>query len=150
MRTEEFGPYLELLSVEYANDHVRDGQWTAAEAPRKAREQIDRILPRGLDSPDQYFRSIVADPTGKVVGRIWYAVRRDEGPPHLFIFDLLVFESERGHGYGEAALRALEPIARELGVGRIGLHVFGHNASAIRLYERIGYRATNLLMSKTV
>jgi ribosomal protein S18 acetylase RimI-like enzyme len=28
------------------------------------------------------------------------------------------------------------------------LHVFGDNAVAIRLYERLGYRATNISMTK--
>lgn len=142
--------YLASLLKEYAEDHVRDGQWSAEEAPEKARAEVAGLLPRGLDTPDHYFRSIVADPEGNPVGRLWYALRRDGGPPHLFIYDLLVFETERGHGYGEAALRALEPVARELGVPRIALHVFGHNTGAIRLYERVGYRATNVLMSKSV
>lgn len=146
----ELDDYLELLIREYAQDHVRDGQWTEAEAPARARRDVGRLLPRGVDTPDQYLRAIVADRAGVPVGRLWYAVRREEGPPHLFIYDLLIFENERGHGYGEAAMRALEPIARELGVSRIGLHVFGHNGIAIRLYERLGYRTTNLLMSKDV
>jgi len=37
------------------------------------------------------------------------------------------------------ALTALEPEALRLGAREIGLHVFSHNQSAIRLYERPGY-----------
>ncbi len=142
--------YLRALVEEYARDHVRDGQWTAAEAPERARTEVAALLPQGVDTPDQYLRAIVADPGGTLVGRLWYAMRRNEGPPHLFIYDLLILEEHRGHGYGEAAMRALEPVARQLGVSRIGLHVFGHNRTAIRLYERVGYRPTNLFMSKAV
>ena len=146
----DFAQYMASLEEEYARDHVRAGQWGAAEALDRARRETHELLPQGMESPDHYFRTIVADPVGTAVGRLWFAVRRGEGPPFLFVYDLLVFEKHRGHGYGEAAMRALEPVARELQMPRIALHVFGHNPTAVRLYERIGYRPTNLLMSKPV
>ena len=144
--------YLESLIVEYARDHVRDGQWSEGESLERARKEVATLLPQGTATPGHYLRAIVSLPREEEVGRIWYArtTRGEGGPPHLFIYDLLVLESQRGHGYGEAALRALEPVARGLGVDRIALHVFGHNSGAIRLYERVGYRPTNILMSKAV
>lgn len=142
--------YLEPEIRGYADDHVRDGQWSPAEALERSRAEFRELLPQGVDTPDHHLRVVVAGPDNPPVGWLWYALRKDGPAPYLFIYNLTIFEAYRGRGYGEAALRALEPIARALGVARIGLHVFGHNQLAIRLYERVGYRTTNLLMSKPI
>lgn len=45
----------------------------------------------------------------------------------------------------------IETIARqELGMKKIGLHVFGHNKVARGLYEKLGYETTNVVMAKTI
>jgi RimJ/RimL family protein N-acetyltransferase len=54
----------------------------------------------------------------------------------------------RGRGVGQAALEALEAWARQAGFRQIGLHVFGSNATARRLYARIGYVEVNVTMQK--
>ncbi len=47
----------------------------------------------------------------------------------------------RGKGYGEALVRELVRIGfRELGLHRLDLKVFDFNRSAIRCYERVGFR----------
>ena len=151
LRPERLEEYLRPLVEGYAQDHVQDGQWTEAESLTRARAEVASLLPRGVETPGHYLRSVVAESDGADVGRVWFATRKEGlGPLYLFIYDLLIFEAYRGRGYGEATLRALEPVARELGAPRIALHVFGHNGSAIRLYERVGYRATNVLMSKSL
>jgi ribosomal protein S18 acetylase RimI-like enzyme len=47
-------------------------------------------------------------------------------------------------------LAELENVAREKGVEKIGLHVFGHNAAARALYQKVGYIETNVNMSKKI
>ncbi len=143
-----YAAFRENLLREYARDHVRAGQWTAADADRKAREETDRILPQGQATPGHFFFALRRRPAGDDVGRVWIALRTEGGPVEAFVYDLLVFEPFRGQGIGEAAMRALEPFARSHGATRIALHVFGSNAGAIRLYERIGYETTNRLMAK--
>jgi GNAT superfamily N-acetyltransferase len=54
----------------------------------------------------------------------------------------------RGRGYGRAALEALHAWAREHGFERVGLHVFGSNEVARRLYLRTGYVETDVMMEK--
>jgi ribosomal protein S18 acetylase RimI-like enzyme len=39
-------------------------------------------------------------------------------------------------------MEALHEQARELGATTIALNVFGHNATAIRLYDSLGYAVT--------
>jgi ribosomal protein S18 acetylase RimI-like enzyme len=65
-----------------------------------------------------------------------------------FIYDLRIFDRFQRRGYGRAALLALELLAKELGVARLRLHVFGHNQRAIALYQQAGYTVTNLIMTK--
>jgi ribosomal protein S18 acetylase RimI-like enzyme len=79
---------------------------------------------------------------------VWFAERGVPEPPHAFIYNIEIDETQRGKGYGKATMLALESEVRALGLHRIGLHVFGHNETAIRLYERSGYHTTNILMAK--
>ena len=46
--------------------------------------------------------------------------------------------------------QAAEAEVRRLGLYGIGLHVFGHNSGARLLYERLGYRTTNINMFKSL
>ena len=143
-----YDAFMENLLREYAQDHVRSGQWNAADADRQAREETTRIVPQGLATPGHFFFAIRLRPAGEDAGRVWFALRTEGGPLNAFVYDLLVFDQFRGQGIGEAAMRLLEPIARSHGAVRIALHVFGSNAGAIRLYERVGYETTNRIMAK--
>ncbi|MGI0067766.1 MAG: GNAT family N-acetyltransferase [Thermoplasmata archaeon] len=149
LRAEELGPYLDRLIPEYAEDHARDGRWTLEEANGRARSEVEGLLPQGIDTPDHYLFAIRAG--AEDVGRIWFARKHEAGgPPFAFVYDLLVYPQYRRRGYAETAMRALEPKVRDLGLERLALHVFGNNRAAIRLYERLGYATTNVLMAKTV
>lgn len=46
------------------------------------------------------------------------------------------------------AMTEVENFSKALGAETIGLHVFGHNNKAIKLYEKLGYKATNITISK--
>ena len=52
----------------------------------------------------------------------------------------MIDDSVRGRGVGTATLSWIEAEARRLGLGAVALSVMAHNAGAIRLYERLGYR----------
>jgi len=57
------------------------------------------------------------------------------GPPEM-----------RGKGIGEQIVRALLRVAfQELSLHRVALHVFTFNTSAIRCYERIGFKQEGVL-----
>jgi len=63
-------------------------------------------------------------------------------------FGMAMDEQRRGVGFGTAPLLALEDWCRANGISSIGLHVFGHNQGAWRLYKRMGYVETNVQMEK--
>lgn len=143
-----FENYLCELVKNYAADHVKGGRWSEEEAMGKAWKEVRSLVPEGVKSPGHDFYTIYDPDVQGSVGHIWIA-RQSEGPlTYAFIYDFGIDEAYRRRGYGEAALRAAEEKVREMGLSRISLHVFGHNAAAIRLYDRVGYLTTNVLMAK--
>ncbi|MGW2519832.1 GNAT family N-acetyltransferase [Streptomyces sp. NPDC001617] len=68
---------------------------------------------------------------------------RAEHPDCPEINGLFVWpESLRSQGVGTAVIRVAEELARQRGVGVMGLGVGEHNPRAAALYARLGYRPT--------
>lgn len=110
-----------------------------------AARQFQELLPDGLNTPGQHLFGI-HDAQGLLVGTLWVAERR---PMHMaFIYDIEIAAEHRRRGYAREALTALEAVVRGFGLSSIGLHVFGDNHGAIRLYEAAGYQVANLTMKK--
>jgi ribosomal protein S18 acetylase RimI-like enzyme len=150
MTVGEFEAYLEGAVEEYAEEHVKAGNWEAGEAIENSAREYGQLLPEGVASPNQYLFSVVDGEDGAKVGMIWFAVRGKEPRLSAFIYDFRIDEVFRGQGYGRQTLEALEEKVQELGLETIALHVFGHNKAAIGLYEKAGYEVTNLHMAKKV
>jgi GNAT superfamily N-acetyltransferase len=60
--------------------------------------------------------------------------------PLLNVHDLIVREGHRGAGVGQALLAFAEAEARRLGCCKLTLEVLTGNASAMKSYERAGFR----------
>lgn len=147
MSADQFEKWKPSNIADYAKQHTIGGKWTAKDSLRLAREEFDRLLPQGVATPDHRFFSMVLLPDRKVVGMLWVKVERE---PRLasFIYMIEVFKPFRRRGFASQAMRLLEKDVRRLGHESIHLHVFGHNAAARSLYERLGYLPTNVLMRK--
>lgn len=91
--------------------------------------------------------SIVRTADRQPVGLLWIQVQ-DKPTPRAFIFNIEIDQEFRRRGYAEQAMLKLEVEAKRLRLESIGLHVFGHNTAARPLYEKLGYVATNINMSK--
>ena len=150
MTEAEFQAYLDVAVAEYAEAHVRAGNWPPEDAPRLAREQYAELLPQGVESPEQYLYSLLTPDEPQPVGMVWAAIQERQGQCRAFIYDIRVYEPYRRRGYASAMLRALEPEVRALGATQIGLHVFGDNHGAQALYEKMGYRVTDLWMTRSL
>jgi GNAT superfamily N-acetyltransferase len=131
---------------EYAEGHVAAGNWRPEDALEQARHAFDDLLPDGVETAGQHLFSI-SDAEAGEVGVLWVGPRPNVAGA-LFIWDIEVNEEARGRGYGRAALAALDAWAREHGYERVGLHVFGSNDTARRLYSRAGYVETDVMMEK--
>lgn len=64
--------------------------------------------------------------------------------PLVNIHDVAVMPSHRGQRVGEQMLALVDEIARERGACKLTLEVLQGNASAIKLYERVGFAAYQL------
>lgn len=120
---------------------------TSLEQEREtASAQVASILAQGFRTPGHHFWRVVADDVA--VGSLWVFV--DDAQRRAFIYDIVIDEAKRGKGYGEATMRALEQEMRPLGITHIGLNVFGHNAIARALYDKMGYRVSATYMLKRI
>jgi len=146
----EYQAYLESDIQRYAEEQVKAGNWHPSEALEKSRKEHQQLLPDGLATKDKYLFSVQDQDTGSKVGIIWFAVDYKRLEPLAFIYDFVIDEEFRRRGYGTRALQALEEKAKELGVTKISLHVFGHNHAAKALYEKVGYETTGVYMAKKV
>ena len=146
MTQPEYDAYIERLIPEYASDNVRAGHWSEEEALEKSRKQTESLLSQGLQTKDHYLYTLFDG--DKAVGVIWLRAELDRHVKSGFIFDVEIKEEFRGKGYGKQVMLLIEEKARELGIKRMGLHVFAYNDVAKNLYERIGYKVSSLNMLK--
>ena len=133
----------------YAGENITSGRWSGEDAHLKSEQEFSKLLPYGLSTPDNYVYSLVEQQTSEPVGMIWFAlVREDAGRGHAFLYDFRIDEEHRRKGYGTQALSQLDDRVRAMGMKTISLHVFAHNGAARDLYVKVGYKETNIIMSK--
>jgi RimJ/RimL family protein N-acetyltransferase len=146
MTDAAFAAWRDRSTAEYAQSHVETGKWPADGALQMATRELAELLPGGRDTPGHAFWTIL-DEQGADVGTLWVGPAGSRAN-YLFIWDIWVEPERRGEGMGTAALQALEEFARSHDVQKIGLHVFGWNTGARRLYERLGFVETDVSMEK--
>lgn len=140
MTSERFPVFAAASEEGFAHDLVESGRYMPEEAVAESHRQMVAELPDGLDTAGQEFFTASVD--GIEVGILWLGMRRRDGRPQAFILDIEVAADHRRRGYGRELMHAAEREARRLGAESIGLHVFGFNTGAVRLYEQLGYRRT--------
>ena len=86
--------------------------------------------------------------TGERVGYLWIAERDNQGRKVVWIYDIEIDERFRGRGLGRATMELAEQQARERGLGRVELNVFGRNEVARSLYRSLGYEESAVWMGK--
>lgn len=142
---EDFDRFLESEIGNYANEHVRNGNWSPEGALEKSRKEFESLLPDGPRSKDQYVWSIVDGENDKI-GVLWVEVKNQQA----FIYDFVIDETFRGKGLGKQALTAMDEKLKAMNVKSVGLHVFGDNVGAQELYKKMGFKITGLHMKKSL
>ena len=143
LQQEDFERFLERGIRDYAEDHVRNGNWSPEGALERSRKEFEHYLPDGIHSKDQYLYSIIND-NGNKIGVLWVQVKEHKA----FIFDFVIDEAFRGKGYGKQALAAMDEILKSMNVESVELHVFGDNITAQELYKKAGFQITGIHMNK--
>jgi ribosomal protein S18 acetylase RimI-like enzyme len=145
MQQADFEVFLERGIREYAEDHVRNGNWQVKDALERSKKQFEYYLPDGIQTKDQYLWSLL-DEEGNKIGVLWVQVKDGKG----FIFDFVIEEKFRGRGFGKQALTAMDEKLQSMDVESVALHVFGDNIAAQELYKKAGFQITGLHMRKTL
>jgi ribosomal protein S18 acetylase RimI-like enzyme len=148
MGEDDYLVYLDAAARGYAEDKVRSGDWTSRDALTLSLQAFHRFAPNGLQTPDQHLFTVHDAATEGKVGWLWFQVRDDGLSRAAYLCDIWIFDQYQRQGYGTACLAELDSRARGLGIRRIGLHVFGHNPDAVKLYLRCGYKVTDYTMAK--
>src|SRR5436190_3680504 len=107
MTHAEFARYLAKAIPSYAEAHRKAGDCDADEALELSKAEYEKLLPLGLDSPNQYLFTVRAKEAAASVGLIWFESRDKRGRKSAYIFDFEIDEAFRGKGYGTQTLRAL-------------------------------------------
>ncbi|MEH7456410.1 GNAT family N-acetyltransferase [Bacillus sp. JJ1127] len=148
MSQENFQQYIMKAIDNYAKEKITSGNWNEDEAIDLSRKTFTELLPQGEKSEFNYLFSIFHDQN--IVGMIWIAQKSPMNHDEGYIYDFIIFEQYQGLGYGKKAMKEIEILAKELGMKKISLHVFGHNTIARELYEKLGYEITNITMVKSI
>ena len=133
----------------YAAEIAASGALPPDAAELKARQDHERLLSGGHETPGQLIFRLVAG--RELVGWLWLAVPGEQGDPDMAWVNLVeVDEAFRGRGYGREAMLLAEAEARGRGMRSIGLNVHGSNAAARSLYASLGYDMITQQMKKSL
>jgi ribosomal protein S18 acetylase RimI-like enzyme len=146
MTDDEFAAWWDLTISQHAQLVSRATGRPLETELEGARRQLPNVLPAGLATDGMDF-FILEDGSGIEVGWLWLG-RSATDPSAGFVWDIIIDERCRGHGYGRAAMLAAERHFVAQGKTRVGLQVSGGNDVARRLYESLGYSTITTEMSK--
>jgi ribosomal protein S18 acetylase RimI-like enzyme len=146
----DFHAWLVQAIPAFALTNVQDGRWSLAESIDKSQQAHAALLPQGLATPGQFFVHLHDDATGERVGALWWSEGDKGGQREAYVYNVEIDEAARRRGFARAAFAELERVARDHGMQQVGLHVFGHNTGARRLYDTLGFEPTSLTLRKVL
>jgi len=142
---DELPDWIRRGSAAYAESRIRSGQSPESAHARSQKEWAE-LFPEGKRR-DQHLIAHIIESDARV-GWVWVGPANEGAGVDWWIWDVFVDEAHRGHGVAAAAIGLAEDHARGLGVESIGLNVFGYNATARELYERLDYSTFAVQMRK--
>lgn len=150
MTAGDFRAWFDVTAAGYAADKVRAGNWPAEGALERSVAELHQLLPQGEASNGHLLFAVCDAVSGLRVGSLWLFYGPTRAAPDAYVYNIVIDAAQRGKGYGAQALLAGEAAVKERGAKRMGLHVFGFNISAQRLYQKLGYQITNINMAKAL
>ncbi|EFH83001.1 GNAT family N-acetyltransferase [Ktedonobacter racemifer] len=150
MDETEYQQFLDYAITNYAEEKIQAGNYASADAMELSTREYQELLPNGVNTKDSILYMIVENTQNVSVGFVWLMIQQTGRLRYLTLVNILIYEAFRRQGHGTQTLQLIEGKAHALGLERITLHAFGHNREAISLYERVGYKITNVHMAKDV
>ncbi len=152
MTEECFSNYIETSLVNHAQDNIDTGKWQKDEAIDKARaefgDNLEKILPQGLKTNNNYLFEIIENNTCESIGHIWLAIEKCSYNNSAFIYHIENHNEYQQPLYAYSAMKNIEEFLIDLDVYNINLHVYNHNKHAKHLYKRLDYKILSHNMSK--
>lgn len=145
---DELARYREVAEAGYADGIEQHAGMPRALAEEKARREFEALWPGGVPGPDQRVYAVEDGDGDGEVGYLWLSERDNQGRRVLWIYDIHIDERFRCRGHGRAAMALAEEQARERGLARVELNVFGGNEVARTLYRSLGYEESAVWMGK--
>jgi ribosomal protein S18 acetylase RimI-like enzyme len=145
MTDEEFERFRVAQFEDYVQERARNSGMSIEHERAVAAKQFESLQAQGMHTPGHHYWHMVDD-AGAVVGSLWVYV--SPGSDSAFIYDIVIVPGQRGKGLGKTTLDLLDAWARDRGVKRIGLNVFGDNTVAQGLYRKHGYQVDAIAMHK--
>lgn len=142
MTQEEYDVYRARSEQDYAHEMAASGQLDLDAAVKRSTVEFAELLPDGLDSPGMHLWTAETGDPSEPAGLGWIELRQRTSGVSAWVYDVEVDAARRGQGLGRELMEALHAAARELGATSISLNVFGHNTTAIHLYDSLGYAVT--------
>ena len=123
LTAEEFGPFRQRNISRYAQELLfARATDTEEHALTEAQGALDEML--------------AAESGGETVGELWCDTTE---PETVFINDFFVYPACRGHGWGNAMLRAVEELAAAQSFEQVVTHVYHTNRIALAMFESAGF-----------
>jgi len=131
-RPEHGAAFIELLD-HYAHDPMGGGTGLA--------EPVKATLVGKLKMIPHFYGALAFD-DGKPVGLIncFFGFSTFVGAPLLNVHDIVVHADVRGTGVGQALLAHVENVASQKGCCKLTLEVLSNNQTAMKAYERAGFK----------
>ncbi len=146
MNAEDYNRFYDFAVKDYASEKTKAGNYKEEEALERAKQDFANLLPGGLETENHLLWTIMVSETAEKAGYLW--VFAESSKQTAFIYNIVIFDHFQGKGLGTQALGSLENVLKERGIKKLELHVFGHNEGAFRLYEKLGFGVTNIIMAK--
>jgi ribosomal protein S18 acetylase RimI-like enzyme len=105
-------------------------------APIPTPEELQKLI----DSPCVLILARSSEAGGQIVGAATLGVFRTPSGLHAHVEDVIVDDALRGQGIGEALVKGLLDIAREMGLKGVSLTCNPRRAAANGLYRKMGFK----------
>jgi ribosomal protein S18 acetylase RimI-like enzyme len=143
-----------FISLQFEATKENNGVDTSMPLDEQLRAHRTELL-KFLESKQKTGIFFAVDDDHQPLGYVWVSERGyldpwDFQPEPAWVYDLRVDSQRHGQGLGQALMQQAEAWAIQEGFKRIGLHVFGENQPAIRLYAKLGYVALNSQVKKNI
>ena len=125
---------LKHFKKELVKDYLQEDPFLTE---NEAVERFDNSVLPLLKQDNQKMYGVYAE--NEVIGILWLL---EKTPDISFIAYVEIFEDFRGLGYGKKVMYDMFTFVSNLGYKSLQLHVYEHNSTAVKLYEKTGFGNT--------